>query len=107
MIFMPPVFTVGAEDLCHQARDNQEGQLQARSRRSSHPLSSPRAAGHGIKPTRASQGICPGGIGFGTGVGAALIGELVLQQLDGLPNVLALSGQGGQGGRDEDEDRGY
>ena len=34
------------------------------SRKSSHPLSSPPAAGHGTKPTRAPQGIYPGGIGF-------------------------------------------
>ena len=34
------------------------------SRRSSHPLPSLPAAGHGMKPTRAPQGICPGGIGF-------------------------------------------
>jgi hypothetical protein len=34
------------------------------SRRSSHPVSSLPAAGHGMKPARAPQGICPGGIGF-------------------------------------------
>jgi len=34
------------------------------SRRSSHPLPSLPAAGHGMKPTRTPQGICPGGIGF-------------------------------------------